>query len=73
MHGDLQAGRIILEPESLPRLAILPVYYLGRYRVVRRPFFKSGAAVHVEHADPRGQCISWSMPFCVASAALGAC
>ena len=45
---------------------------LERYRVVRRPPFKSGAAVHVEHADPCGQCSSWSMLIRVASAALGA-
>ena len=46
---------------------------LERYRVVRRPPFKSGAAVHVEHADPCGQCSSWSMLIRVASAAVGAC
>ena len=36
---------------------------LERYRVVRRPPFKSGAAVHVEHG----------MVLLVASAAVGAC
>ena len=46
---------------------------LERYRVVRRPPFKSGAAVHVEQADPWGQCSSWSMLIRVASAAVGAC
>ena len=47
--------------------------HLERYRVVRRPPFKSGATVHVEQADPCGQCSSWSMLIRVASAALGAC
>ena len=46
---------------------------LKRYRVMRRPPFKSGAAVHVEHGAPCGQCSSWSMLIRVASAAVGAC
>ena len=49
------------------------VLNLERYRAVRRPPFKSGAAVHVEHAEPCGQCSGWSMVICVASATLGAC
>ena len=57
-------------------------YNLERYRVVRRPPFKKGAvgayssawaAQQWKHVDLCGQCSTWVMLICVASAAAGAC
>ena len=39
----------------------------------RRAALENGAAVHVEHADPCGQCSGWRMGICVARAKLSAC